>query len=301
MNRIGSRLPMHWSYYLWNGKIRMKEAFKLADLAAKYGRRVIVWYKGDLIPRVPFENALLFLPGPRRSKMNSGQRACPVFVSDPVQRMPELGSEPSKKFDAPSVGFCGYASNSTVKTAWSIARGIQLNVLSKLGLYDYTAVPILPATILRSRALKLLSQNPAIDDSFLIRNKYCPSGARPTNESEMTRDFYSNIYQNNYTLCLRGYGNWSYRFYETLACGRIPVFVDTDCELPASSIINWKKYCVWVDSHDLEHIGDKILDFHSKHSPEAFRELQTGCRSLWEENFTLSGFTRHFHEYLTPS
>ncbi len=96
-------LPMHWSYYLWNGKIRMKEAFKLADLAAKYGRRVIVWYKGDLIPRVPFENALLFLPGPRRSKMNSGQRACPVFVSDPVQRMPELGSEPSKKFD---VAFC---------------------------------------------------------------------------------------------------------------------------------------------------------------------------------------------------
>jgi hypothetical protein len=294
-------LPMHWSYYLWNGKARMKEALELAELAARHGRRVIVWYKGDLIPRIPFENYFLFLPGPRRSRMNSKQQACPVFVSDPAERISGIAVEPAKRSDAPSVGFCGYASNSWAKTLWSIFRGVELNMVSSMGLYDYTAVPILPATILRSRALRLLSQDPAIDDNFVIRERYCPGGGSAIDRGEITREFYRNIYQNNYTLCLRGYGNWSYRFYETLACGRVPVFVDTDCELPASSMIDWKKYCVWVNGTDLKNIGKSILDFHSKHSAETFRELQLDCRRLWEEHFTLGGFARHFHEYLPRS
>ena len=35
-----------------------------------------------------------------------------------------------------------------------------------------------------------------------------------------------------FTFCYRGAGNFSYRFYETLMMGRIPILVNTDCVFP---------------------------------------------------------------------
>ena len=46
------------------------------------------------------------------------------------------------------------------------------------------------------------------------------------------KEFYENIKRNFFTFCYRGEGNFSYRFYETLMMGRIPLLVDTDCVFP---------------------------------------------------------------------
>ena len=83
-------LPMHWSYYLWNGRANMGEALRLADLAARRNKQVIVWHKGDLAPVLPFDNAMLFALGLNRSQVTAGQRSCPVFIDDP---MPIYGSD----------------------------------------------------------------------------------------------------------------------------------------------------------------------------------------------------------------
>jgi hypothetical protein len=205
-----------------------------------------------------------------------------------------------EKNGKPTVGFCGYASINTVKFLWSVARGLQLNAASRLGKYEYEGVPIVPATITRARALDLLARHSKVETRFVIRDKFY--GNKLHNDSAVISDdsqtFYSNIYETDYTLCLRGYGNWSYRFYETLACGRIPVFIDTNCVLPLDSNIDWKKFCVWVDKSELKHIGEKIADFHSVLSPRDFIEMQVACRKLWEEHLTLEGFMKHFQEYL---
>ena len=74
-------------------------------------------------------------------------------------------------------------------------------------------------------------------------------------------------------MCQRG-GNFSYRFYETLSCGRIPVFVDTDCVLPADDLVDWQKICVWVDESELDEISDRVAGFHSALSPSDFTEMQ---------------------------
>lgn len=293
-------LPMVWSYYLWNDKAKLAEAAELAELAQNYGKKIIVWYKGDLVPILPFENAVLFLPGMLRSKLKRNQRACPVFVDDPAAHFGRETTLFREKKDKPSVGFCGYASINVVKLLWSIVRGIQLNTASRLSKYEYEGVPIVPATLTRARALDLLSKFPRIETRFVIRDKYFGNGFQKQS-SEMAQDsrtFYANIYETDYTLCLRGYGNWSYRFYETLACGRIPVFIDTDCVLPLASSIDWKKYCVWIDKSELKFIGEKITDFHSSLSPADFVELQLACRKLWEDHLTLDGFMNHFREYL---
>jgi len=150
---------------------------------------------------------------------------------------------------------------------------------------------------MRSRALEFLHRHPGIETSFVIRNEYTGPKAFD-GADERARAYFANIYETDYTLCLRGYGNWSYRFYETLACGRIPIFIDTDCVLPGSSMIDWKKYCVWVDQSEIGQIGEKVADFHASISNSDFIEMQMACRQLWLEHLTLEGFMSHLHEYL---
>ncbi len=294
-------LPMHWSYYLWNKKANIGEAIHLSKLAELHNKQLIIWFNGDLVPVVPFKNAVVFLPGIVKSKMQKNQRAAPVFIRDPIVNFEADTILQRPKKAKPSVGFCGYALNSKVKTAWGFVKGTQINILSRLGKHDYREVPFVPPTLIRARVLKLLSRYSGVETDFVIRSKYLGE-SKNLNDSvqsdSLVHDYFSNIYNTDYTVCLRGYGNWSYRFYETLACGRIPIFINTDCLLPLSSTIDWKKYCVWVDYSELTHIGEKVVDFHSSLSNADFIELQIASRKLWEEQFTPKGFMNHIQEYL---
>jgi hypothetical protein len=297
---------MHWTYYLRNNKNKMSEADRLANLAAKHGKKIIVWFKGDLMPVVPYENALTFLPGIVQSKAKPNQRACPVFVDDPILKFKDKQFFYRKKSDKATVGFCGYAETPFIKTLWGLIRGVQFNLQSLLWKFDYDAVPIIPPTVTRARVLKLLMKQREVETNFVIRSKYFKdsnhfAGAdsrKGTLPDDGVLKFYNNILESDYVLCLRGYGNWSYRFYETLSCGRIPVFINTECILPAESKIDWRQYCVWVDISEIKYIGEKIADFHNSLSPSQFVELQAACRRLWEEQLTPKGFMNHLQNYL---
>ena len=287
-------LPMHWSYYLWNDRSNMPEAARLANLAGQHNKRLLIWFKGDLVPIIPFDNAVVFLPGMIRSKARPNQKACPVFIDDPLPKFANGDPPYRKKQSRPSVGFCGYASSGIAKTLWSVIQCGKLNLLSHIGRYDYEAIPMIPATGKRAQALRRLERTPGLETNFIIRTKYTPPEShRPKNAIDTSREYFSNILQTDYTVCLRGYGNWSYRFYETLACGRIPIFIDTDCVLPYESDLDWRKYCVWVKDSELDHIADKVAEFHASLSPDAFVELQMACRQLWVERMTIDGFVRY--------
>ncbi|HEY9887965.1 MAG TPA: hypothetical protein V6D02_06150, partial [Candidatus Obscuribacterales bacterium] len=94
-----------------------------------------------------------------------------------------------------------------------------------------------------------------------------------------------------------GSGNISVRFYETLCMGRIPIFINTDCELPLASKIDWRRYCVWVEEAEIPHLSEKILAFHRSLSAAEFVDLQYECRQLWEQFLCPTGFFAHFYEH----
>lgn len=102
-------LPMHWTYYLWNEKVSMGEAKELANLARVHKKHLIVWFNGDSVPVIPFENAIVFLPDILRSKAKENQRACPVFVPDPLSIVSPPDDLYRSKSSKPNIGFCGYA------------------------------------------------------------------------------------------------------------------------------------------------------------------------------------------------
>ena len=106
------------------------------------------------------------------------------------------------------------------------------------------------------------------------------------------------ILNSNYTVCMRGGGNFSVRFYETLALGRIPIFINTDCILPFDEMIKYKDYMVWVEESELPFINQKILDFHNSLNQEKFNELQVACRNLWQTYLTKDGFYFHLADQL---
>ena len=110
------------------------------------------------------------------------------------------------------------------------------------------------------------------------------------NDTRTTVEFYRNILESDYTVCLRGGGNFSKRFYETLAMGRIPLFINTDCNLPFEEEIDWRRYCLFVESNDLGSLNRRISAHYESLTDQGLTQLQMDCRRIWEEWLTFGGF-----------
>ena len=92
-----------------------------------------------------------------------------------------------------------------------------------------------------------------------------------------TAEFFKNIEQNPYTFCMRGGGNFSVRFYETLIMGRIPVLVDTDVRLPLADDVDWSRHCLIVSENS---ITEDLITFHSSKTDLELQEMQRNNRKL---------------------
>ena len=92
-------------------------------------------------------------------------------------------------------------------------------------------------------------------------------------------------------LCGRGAGNFSYRLYECMSLGRLPIIVNTDIVLPCIDTINWKNISVWVD--DITNINEIVNNFWSNISNTDYKELQKNIREVYETYISPSGFTNY--------
>lgn len=108
------------------------------------------------------------------------------------------------------------------------------------------------------------------------------------------RDYYSDMSKSSYTLCMRGGGNFSYRFYEALSFGRIPILIDTDMALPNEKLIKWDDYIVRIPFDEFMQMDSKSLTdrmFNKQYSPKKNRQL-------WEKYFSPEGYLDYllYHE-----
>lgn len=275
-----------WSEYARSGDL--SEPNILATDASRTSKPFVVWHTGDLNPILPFKDCVVMVNAVDRSHKPSNWHVAPRFIADPLCTFAPTGSHRRKKMSKPVVGFCGYAATNPFKLGYSVAANLKFRAMHAIHTARYEPPPVVPATILRAKVLKALRSSPAVETRFIVRSRYRTGTAD---------EFYANILDTDYTVCVRGYGNWSVRLYETLACGRIPVFIDTDCTLPFDRQIDWKRYCVWVPANDIHHAGEYIADFHDRLSPRDLSEKQRECRRLWTGRLTLNGFLAHFHEH----
>ncbi len=151
--------------------------------------------------------------------------------------------------------------------------------------------PMNVGLVVRQRAIAGLRSSPAIHASIIERDRFFAEFA-PEEKSEHLAEFQENMVNSDYVLCVRGAGNFSYRLYETLAAGRIPVIVDTAMLLPFADRIDWSSIGVWVAMDKLDAIGDRVAAFHHGLGPNRFAALQGRIRSIHQEFLSRSGFAR---------
>jgi hypothetical protein len=298
--RVGV-LPFSWKYTLRDDALRA-QAVSFAQLLAAAGKPLLVFFDSDVDDPVDLPNAIVFRTSASRSRARPNEHGLPGWGPDLVRT--HLGGTLAlrHKSDVPVVGFCGYAPPLAVplgraKVKESIRWGLVVS-----GLHGVLDVP--PAYYARVEAIRTCRRTRGIRTNFVLRREPSfvvsadPWGTGRLKEDDagsptgFRSDFVENLLESDYVLCTRGYGNYSYRLYEALCCGRIPLFVDTDCLLPFHDEAPWHATTVWVDQADLADLGARVRDVHTGLSPGAFTARQQAARQFWEQWLAPAAFFR---------
>ena len=137
----------------------------------------------------------------------------------------------------------------------------------------------------REKLLELIKKT-NIPTNFIIREGYWNHWA--DNDLKLVnsrKEFNKNLTESKYQFCYRGHGNFSYRFYEVLSFGRIPILIDSDIQLPFSKIINWDEYAIIIKENEILNLPDILKS--KKFSTDKNRKL-------WEDYFSPIGYFENF-------
>lgn len=259
-------------------------------LSEEHGKSVIIFFPGDSAAEVPVKNAIVFRNSQYRSRLRSNEIMMPGYVEDLGKGLPLKPREKRPSSSKPVIGFCGWAypGTSAARARFNVKAAI-LDVRYVFG--DRLAKLKQKGLWWRKKTIKALSRSKLVDTDFIIRKSY--SGNEKTislDPAEARREYIGNILSSDFTLCVKGDGNFSTRFYEVLSLGRIPLFLDTECVLPLESAVDYSKCVLKVDSEESPRIDKIAADFYAKLSNERFIEMQREARSVFENCLRLDSF-----------
>jgi len=266
-------------------------------------KKILIFVGHDTLNlNINVKNAILFNSAISKSKQPKNVFPWPHFFEDFLEKYSGGVLHTRPKGEKPVVGFCGYAPplNTTM------GKEKILGMIRLLGNYMgiMQKFPVKVAHSYRARAIIGLQKSKRIINNFRLKSNFAfgpdglNTGATAESPEEFRKKYVENIIDSDYTLCIRGYGNNSVRFFETLCCGRIPIFLDTDSTLPFEDVIDWRSLCVWVDEKDIDKISDIVADFHNNISDKDYQELQKKLRNIWEEYMAPTGFFKKLGVYL---
>lgn len=86
-------------------------------------------------------------------------------------------------------------------------------------------------------------------------------------------------------LAPRGYGKQSFRFYEIMQLGVVPVYISDEFYLPWSDELNWNDFCVLINEDDLPNVDSILRSIDDK----SYNKLLENGKKVYDEYFTLEG------------
>jgi len=289
-------IPMSWNYYHDKKMVNTIMAF-YKNIPKEI--QVISFVFGDSGVAIPKKfKGFVFRVSGRKTKLPENHIGMPVFIEDPILKFYNNDKTVLSKpiLNTPVVGFCGQAVGLGIQTLKEYLKRIVKNSLSYSGFSIKDPDALMSTTYFRWNILRRIKNSSTIKSNFILRHLYRAGVKTHKDKHPTTLEFYDNIKNSYYTVCMRGAGNFSRRFYETLALGRIPVFVDTDCLLPLDGIIDWKQHVVWVDYSERHLVVKKIEEFHKQHSSKSLNNLFQENRNLWENQLQLYSFFKLFFD-----
>jgi len=86
------------------------------------------------------------------------------------------------------------------------------------------------------------------------------------------------------TLCPRGRGSSSYRFFETMCLGRLPVHMSDEYVLPLADRIDYKAFTLFLPESDAVHAGELVHGWLARKDPDERQGMCRLARKAWEEH-----------------
>ena len=118
--------------------------------------------------------------------------------------------------------------------------------------------------------------------NFILRDSYIFKL-----QCNQKKEFEDNMNENLFTLCYRGRGNFSVRFYETLMRGRIPIQINSSSIFPYEDEIDYSEIGIFIEEEDLGKVDlEKLVKkyYYSK-SVDELLQIQKNNRRIYEEYF----------------
>ncbi len=266
-------LPHNWNLV----KNNKQYLVQWQELINKYKKTLIIFNPGDNNESIGLSSTIVFRHSQYRSRLLPNEIIMPGYVED--LGVSGIIAKPKKL--KPVIGFCGWAKPASWRAGlkMTIKTWLTYPVYRRQGLWW------------RGRIIPKLKQSNLVDVNFIIRRSY--SGNEKTielNPIKARAEYLNNIINSDFTLCVRGDGNFSTRFYEVLSLGRLPLFIDTDCALPLEGKIDYSEIMVKVDYCDFNRV-DQIASAAYQNWDEAeFESRQKKAREVFERHLRMDRF-----------
>lgn len=251
----------------------------VVSLCKKNNKKAIIFDDGDFAwPYAPDSFIVL-----RVQQYKDLRQKNEIIIPPVAEDIGRFFSEPiSHQRVLPRVGFCGWSKPST--------RYSGIKLVIKNFIIDFTSVILMNSNLrahkrgifFRSVVLKKLRQDKRLVCNFIeLSNFGAHKATIQADSATARRNYIDNIATSDFSLAIRGDGNFSIRFYEILSMGRIPVFLDTNCILPLENQIDYDQIMLRVPYQEIESLPDKIADFFSKADENFFSEMQKKARETF--------------------
>lgn len=89
--------------------------------------------------------------------------------------------------------------------------------------------------------------------------------------------------QSIFSLCPRGYGATSYRLYEAMQVGSIPIYVSDKHLLPWNDVLDWNEFCIIRNADQITTLYDELINFDA----ERAYEMQRTAKRVWKDYFSI--------------
>lgn len=286
--------PVGWDQSLLEPSL-VDAARRFCADAALAGKVVVVFVDGDDHVPAPADNTVVLRTSLDRSLRGPRDVALPAWIADP-------GLQPPRPHrDRPVVGFCGQAYPLDLPRRRVLKRAKLLGrvALTRAGLVERIGKH--PAFLARPRAVRALARATEVEPRITLRSSMTRLDLDTRRERELYEEFVASLTESDYVLSVRGEGNYSYRLYETLAAGRIPVHVDTGAVLPLESVVPWADLCVVVPERRVRGLGAATAAAHTAMGADGFARRQAAARQAWEEWLSMRGYFRTLHARLAAA
>lgn len=287
-------LPLSIDFFLENKGKKIVDYFK--QLSKKHQKPLWVFSSGDVGLTILDPFIFVFRVADFESKKRKNSIIMPAFIEDPITNYENSVLKFLNKTEKPTIGYVGHAKGGLKKYVklYLIYLKYNTEVFFKKIHSDY--FQLYSSSHVRLKYLKILQKSSFIQTNFICRDQYRAGVKNNQDREKTTVAFFENIKNSHYTFCMRGGGNFSVRLFETLAMGRIPLQINTDCTLPLQDFLDWNSHCVIVDEKDINVADIKILEFQAHYSDYEFIELQKRNRIFWQENLTRDKYFSIIHD-----